>query len=190
MSRAIRPAILLAVFLTYGTIVTADSTGNINLFLGGKFLDEDDWPGGDTQGEFGVLATVGSDSWPVYVAIDVLGSTEDVHGIPGVIGTLEQWTLEFDVGVRKIWERGKARPFLGGGAAWITGGRDLLAFGDVVLADDDSALGVWACGGVFWRLGTHFNLGFEARVSRAKINLEGDVEAGGEHVGLLLGWGW
>ena len=28
-------------------------------------------------------------------------------------------TVEIDLGVRKIWERGKARPFLGGGIAVV-----------------------------------------------------------------------
>jgi hypothetical protein len=43
---------------------------------------------------------------------------------------------------------------------------------------------------VFWRLGRRFNIGIEARVTRGEITIGPfDVEAGGEHFGLLLGFG-
>ena len=55
---------------------------------------------------------------------------------------------------------------------------------------DDDGTGFWVDGGVFWRLGRRFNAGFEARVSRGEISLfDTDLEAGGEHIGFVLGFG-
>ena len=95
---------------------------NLNFVLGGKTLDADDWPLGDDQGEIAFLSTFGPERWPVQVAIDIVGSgsTESSFSVtaPGLEirgEDLTQSTLEIDVGVRKIWETGRARPFVGGG---------------------------------------------------------------------------
>ncbi len=106
---------------------------------------------------------------------------------PGV-ATLDEWTAEIDLGVRKDWPRGRTRPFIGGGLGIIGGSRELLALPGVVASNDDSALGLWIDGGVVWRLGKRFELGLEGRFSRAEIQLEEDVEAGGAHLLLLFGW--
>jgi hypothetical protein len=54
-----------------------------------------------------------------------------------------------------------------------------------------SALGLWIGGGIYWRLGSRFNIGLAARYSSASVELFGvDVEAGGPMYGMLLGWGW
>ncbi|TNF73177.1 MAG: hypothetical protein EP299_08635, partial [Acidobacteria bacterium] len=38
---------------------------NINVVLGGKFLDKDDWPLGDNQGALAIQTTFGPKKWPV-----------------------------------------------------------------------------------------------------------------------------
>jgi hypothetical protein len=181
--------------------------------LGGKLLDSDDWPVGDSQGSLAFLSTFGPQSWPVQVAIDVVGSSavEDSFNIsrPGIEIRGEevvQSTFEFDVGVRKVWRLGRARPFVGGGLAIIQAqqeraiffpppfddeGNELLPRPPVIVSDSDESPGGWVDGGIFWRLGKRFNLGLEARFSAAQVKLSGrDVQAGGVSVGLILGWGW
>jgi len=56
----------------------------------------------------------------------------------------------------------------------------------------DTATGVWLDGGAFWRPGKHFNIGVEARVSRATTEPVTGVgmEAGGFHLAMILGFGW
>ncbi len=205
----------LALALTVNSIPASAET-NLNFVLGGKFLDSDDWPSGDPQGSLAFLSTFGPDSWPVQVAIDVLGSatSEDSFNISGpgfeVKGEeLVQSTFEFDVGVRKIWRSGRARPFVGGGLAFIWGQQERARFvrppfeipprpgipvppvPPVIVSDSDSAPGAWIDGGIFWRLGQRFNLGLEGRFSVAELKLGGrDVQAGGVNIGLILGWGW
>jgi hypothetical protein len=79
---------------------------------------------------------------------------------------------------------------VGGGLAVIGAGREFVV-GSLSLSESDSAPGVWADGGVFWRLGKQFNIGIDARFSSATVTIDGeDVQAGGFHLGLMLGWGW
>jgi hypothetical protein len=165
--------------------------GDVNFFLGGKKLDDDDWSDSDVdvseQGEFGAQISVGKAAWPVRIAIDVLGSSkEDEIGLLDVEGK----TSEIALGVRKIWTKGKVRPFVGGGLVHVSAEGEFAA-GGFDVSDDDSAGGLWADGGVFWRLGQRFNIGFDVRLSAAEVELfQVDTEAGGSHLGLLLGWGW
>jgi hypothetical protein len=167
---------------------------NINFALGGKALDEDDWGDADGQGLFGVKTTFGKPDWPVYVALDSIGSgkTEQQLVTTPVLAEVDlfQATSEFDAGVRKIWKAGKARPFVGGGFGIITG-RQETNIQLLTIDDTDSTLGLWLNGGCFWRLGKRFNIGVDLRLSAGEVELFGrDVQAGGTSLALLLGWGW
>jgi len=155
---------------------------DVNFILGNKTLDEDDWEPFEDQGELAVCASFGKVEWPVRIALDLTGSYDDTH----FLGTeVSGSTSEFDVGVRKIWKRNKTRPFLGGGLAFVTG-RFEIGSSDF----DEDGVGAWIDGGAFWRLGKRFNIGVEARISRAEVSFGSvDVEAGGEHIGLILGFG-
>jgi len=56
---------------------------------------------------------------------------------------------------------------------------------------DDSSIGIWLNGGIYWTLGEAFNLGFELAYSHAKVTVFGeDANAGGGHAGILLGYHW
>lgn len=165
-----------------------DYTGNVNFFLGQKSLDSDDWAPLDDQGEFGVLVDFKQRSWPVSVAIDILVSADEetVLGSP-----VDGITSEINGGVRKIWEvtGSSVRPYIGGGLALIAA--DLERRNFTTVSDDDNSLGIWLNAGVYWTLGQSFNLGLDLRYSKAEVTLFGvDVEAGGTHAGLILGYHW
>jgi hypothetical protein len=193
----------LAVFalLAVAPVAHAKSTGQVNFFLGQKFLDAGDWDPVDKQGEFGVVMTFGQTDWPVHIAADLLGSTDEGEIFDPLLGEIDVTgsTFEVDFGVRKIWSKGKVHPYVGGGLALVSAKVELdSSFGDVD-ADDDGG-GAWLGGGIFWRLGQRFNIGSDVRWSTAEVGSDGasgqggvfveDVEAGGLHIGLLLGFGW
>ncbi len=156
---------------------------DFNIIYGTKSM-EDAWaPFEDQQSLMGQL-TVGDDNWPVYLAVDFLLSDESAQGEFYNEGS----TRELAVGARKIWDHSRVRPFIGAGITRIEG-----EFSRDALRVDDATLGLWLDAGIFWRLGDSFNLGIEGRISRASVEIGPDrskVEAGGEQLGLLVGFGW
>jgi hypothetical protein len=151
----------------------------------------------DEHDEGGILIDFKPKNWPISIAIDILFSSEEEDVSVAVLnfGTfnaeLEGKTTEFNLGVRKIWDNPSVvRPFIGGGIAFITAEIEGKAFG-VSVSDSDTGVGVWFDGGVYFTLFEHFNLGVDVRWSAAEVNLfEVDGEAGGWHVGGLIGFHW
>jgi hypothetical protein len=179
------PALALLFFvagLIGPTLAHADSKGNVNFIIGGKGLDSD-WEPNEDQGEFGAEVTWGPADWPIAFATDILASSAggDLLGIE-----INDQSSELAFGVRKIWEAGRARPYIGGGIAKIDAQREANG-----VTNEDSTLGGWIGAGIFWRLGSRFNIGLAARVSRGEVTVATTKgEAGGSHAGLILGWGW
>ena len=163
-------------------------SGNANFILGTKTLDDNDWAPFDEQVAFGVLVDFKQQSWPISIAIDLLGSLDE-ETVLGV--DTEASTTEFDIGIRKIWEvsGSSIRPFIGGGLALVNA--EIKATNVVTASIDDDGTGIWLNGGVYWTLGQHFNLGLQARYSKAEVQFLGvDIEAGGTTAAVMLGYHW
>jgi hypothetical protein len=165
----------------------AESTGDVNFILGTKQLDKNDWQPVESQGEFGVEVTWGGSHWPIRIATDYLASTRE-DNLPGTGLRVQGTTWEWAFGVRKVWENKAVRPYVGGGLMMAAAQSEVKTIGK----EDDFGFGAWVGGGVFWRLGTRFNIGVAGRISGAKVDLGSatGVQAGGSHLGLILGWGW
>jgi hypothetical protein len=172
-------------------------SGNVNLFLGAKFLEEDDWEPIDEQVEGGILVDFKQRRFPLSIAIDLLYSGDDqdigvhVFGF-GTFGThVESRTTEVNIGVRKIWERSETvRPFIGGGVALINAELESKTLG-ASESDDDIGVGAWIDAGIYWTLNRQFNIGIDARWSRAEVDLFGVTgQAGGWHIGAMAGFHW
>ena len=179
----------LAVLLLAPAMTFAD--GNANFLIGTKQLDSDDWEPLEDQDALGLELSFGKSTWPIHIAVDLFttSATEDDFtvnlGLPVTVD-LEGSTMELDLGARKVWGKNMTRPFLGGGLAAIYA--DLDAEID---QDDDVGMGLWVGGGVFWRIGSRFNIGGSVRYSDVSVNLfEVDGDAGGLTYGVILGWGW
>jgi opacity protein-like surface antigen len=152
----------------------------------------------------------GKHEWPVMLAVDILGSAADdtfsyyYYDYAYSYGYNEDVdfhasTFELDLGARKTWEfaNSNIRPYIGGGLAGISGHVSVdvdTPFGSASDSQSDTGLGYWVGGGIYWKLGQKLNLGFNARYSSADVEFDrfdtGKVDAGGTHVGLLLGWGF
>ena len=190
-------AVLAAAALTFSP-AQAGFDGEVNFFLGQKSLDDFWSPSLDTQTEFGAVMSFGQDDWPVHIAADVLTSARGTAAYDPSVGssTTNGLTFEIDAGVRKIWKAGQVRPYIGGGVG-VIGAALMFNFGFDSVAAIDAALGIWADTGVFFRLGSHFNIGLDLRYSSAKVDLDlgsgigaRDVNAGGFSYVLLMGFGW
>ena len=150
-------ATILAVVVLCAGATAAQAQTNINLTAGSKLLDSESWGNNDQQGAFGLQTTLGPKEWPVQIAVDFVGSGTvadnprlstsgaDIEYRGGE--ELFQTTFEFDLGVRKIWETGKARPYVGGGLAMIYGRQernveiDLESRAERLLGENGAALG-------------------------------------------------
>ena len=173
-------------------------TGNVNLFLGAKFLDDEEWEPVDTQAEGGLLIDFRHRVLPFNLAIDFLYSRDEddvdveMLGLGKVRAEVVGQTWEVDLGLRKIWEQPRVlRPFLGGGVALVHAEIEASARGESV-SDRDTVLGVWLDTGLYLTLSRRWNVGIEGRWSWAKADLlevdDGDI--GGWHLGALAGVHW
>ncbi len=190
-------AVIAAAALTF-TPARAKADGHVNFFLGEKSLSGADWEPLEDQFAFGAVMSFGRDDWPVHIAVDVLTSFDQTTMYDPFLGdvTFTGTTFEVDMGVRKIWKKGRVLPYLGAGIGIMGAGVEADGDFDTESAAD-AGFGFWADTGVFFRLGSHFNLGLDLRYSSADVDLDfgdgfvaSDVNAGGFSYGLLLGFGW
>lgn len=208
MRKAILSAFIMCFVLSCPALARSDAdtnrddwtpnywTGSVNIFLGIKALDEDDWEPVEIHDQIGAVVDVKQRSWPVSIAVDFVASSDDqgTISLPG-IGTVsleaEAKTRELDLGVRKAWESaGSIRPYFGGGIGVFWAELEGRTTGSRV-SDDDTEIGLWLGAGVTWTIHEHFNFGVDFRWSRSEVTLHGvDIEAGGYHTGLLLGYRW
>lgn len=192
-------AVTIAIVLALPGLSRADTTGDVNFKPGVKMLDENDWEPVEDQTAVGVSVSWGKETWPVHFLIDYLISVAEDEVSPGV--DKQGATAELGFGIQKTWRPGRTRPFLNGGLALVLADIEFSGSG-VSASESDASAGAFVGGGVFWRLGSRFNIGVSARYSTAEatfefldlgggITLEDlEVEAGGIHTGLILGWGW
>src|SRR4051812_9218689 len=105
MNRKLRVSFFLMLALGMGAAHMARASeesgvrGNILGFLGVKSLDHDDWDPVDDHLAYGVQSDFRGRSWPLSLAIDIIGSG-DKRQKDGVNFTGA--TLEVDLGVRKL----------------------------------------------------------------------------------------
>lgn len=183
---------LAAVVSAVGSPALGDDwSGDIDLLLAGKHLSAQDWGPTDRQGELGLMSNWQDRAWPVALAFDLLAARRDADFQEGGFNWQHAQTTEMDVGARKIWRPGDiVRPYAGGGLTLASA--ELERTGPAGSASDSSGgVGLWLGGGVAWTLGQAFNIGVDAKFSRAEVDLLGaQRNAGGFHLGLLLGYHW
>ncbi len=164
-------------------------SGNVNFLLGTRTMMDDDWDDFEVQdqGMFGLNVDLKLPAMP-GIEFGFLGSRADGDT---QFTEADVSLSELFAGVNKTWEVGAARPFIGGGLTirTITTEIEVLT---IEFDDDDTDLALYFHGGVFWRLGDHFNLGFDFRtVVGGEMELfNNDVNANSWAGSLILGYGW
>jgi len=164
-------------------------TGNINIFLGMKYLDSDDWMEEfQEQAEAGILFDIKKIDWPVCVVFESMYSIgeEEIQGID-----FEVSTSEILLGIGKTWvPNATIRPYLRVGINYaLLEQKDRFVPSSDTL--DESGTGFAISGGIYWTMSQHFNLGLSARYSKSTIDMgDSKVEAGGTHSGLVIGYHW
>lgn len=161
-------------------------TGNLAGFFGAKALDKHDWAPAEDHREAGVVADLRSASFPVSAEVRVLRSRSRTEFEPTTSEFVRLETTELDLGARKTWGGGPGpRPYLAGGVARIDADLTFVGVGTA----SDSAVGIWAAGGMYWVLAEHLSLGADLMVSTAEVDFGTTTQAdvGGGHFNLWIG---
>jgi len=172
------------------------SMGNINVLLGQRNLEENDWKPVHEQALLGVEADFKGKNWPVSLLLGFSGSKEDdnailINGFNVSNAKLEGSTREFFVGARKYFFPGDGlMPYLNGGISFIKAkiAGSIAGFG---LSGDDSSTGLFFGGGAIYRFGS-FNIGFDLRLLTGSDLTIGAVSATADYsqFALIVGYGW
>ncbi|MGA1867728.1 MAG: hypothetical protein ACMUJM_04185 [bacterium] len=171
--------------------------GNFNIFLGQKMLRQDEWGPVEKQVEFGAQFDLMKNSWPVSITMEYLTSKDDGVIFDPQIGDIDVTgkTSEFNLGLKKIRLLSKyIDGFIGGGLSSVRAECIGKAWGIKVSTSDEN-LGYWVSGGISLTTPHSINIGFELKYSNAKVELfdeadDPEAEAGGIHIGLLVGYHW
>ncbi len=169
-------------------------TGNINALIGGKGLDEDEWEPAEGHAAFGIMFDARPRAWPISFVVNLIGSAGGDEDDDTDIETTAS-TGELQLGIKKIFGDGGDGAF----RAWVAGGVSFMSASIVIdrpnqdeIDEDDSAIGGWVGGGVYWTIARHFNIGPALQFSHGQeVELFGvDRQPGGVLVGLELGYHW
>ena len=182
----------------------AFADGNVNFLIGERRLQNDFWNQTDLdrQGLFGMNFDYGESTWPVGAMFGVHTSGvfdwESHNDDFGFGSEPEAVVLELSAGAAWMPLQGRTRPYIGAGlsrvGAWV----------DLASDDADGTFAYYAHAGVFWRLGSNFNFGFDVRTLQGadlrfdatKLGLTGypnnrvEVDADGTQVAFAIGFGW
>jgi hypothetical protein len=179
-----------------GSQAWAAPGGNVNFLFGERALGSDLWGETDRPHAFGVMADYEGQAWPVRLEGGIFVSSATADFTEPLLPTrteIENRISELAFGLNQTWDRhGRTRPNIGGGLAWVVAGSDTRSEFLADTHDDAQALGVYAHGGMFWRVGATFNLGFDVRLmGTTNFDLFGQSgNAAYGQVGLVFGWGW
>lgn len=206
LTRRFAPAVgaLIATLLILSATPALASQGNANFVLGSRSLQDDEfWEPNETQGVFGVTVSFGPDHWPVSLAAGTYLSAKEESvsfsdpNFGSIHGDFITAIVEFTFGVQKTWAMDAHRPYFGGGLASVGAAAEFDGPGGADVDDDDQSFGLYIEGGIFWRLGSRFNIGVHTRGlfgTDADFDFGGSITAQGDvdyvQAGLILGWGW
>jgi len=178
--------ILLSISITSLASAQSDATNNAQLFLGAKALDKY-WEPADEQDEFGILADFHEDSWPVGIAIGYFRA----KGESDPAGFMETKTTELQIGIKKVWNNSNTVHFsLGGGLTFASLEASIPVLS---ITEDDSGIGIWLSGAIYWTIGENFDIGLQAMSSAAEgeyVSGTETAEIGGGHFGFTVGTHW
>jgi hypothetical protein len=177
---------------TEGRIDAAAPRTTIDLLVGLRQLDEDDWAPVDEQTAFGVQAAYEGDGAAVGFEVGLSRSSEDeTMFVPGFGDfDFESEIVEASFGLHKSFAPSPTvRPYVGAGLAWAM----VDAKGSVAGAsadDDDGSPGFYAHGGVAYESGGGLRLGADLRTLIGTdvelFGASGDVDY--VQLALFLGW--
>jgi hypothetical protein len=169
-------------------------TGNVHFLIGQTYLG-DFWKPLDEPAAFGVEVDFGPSRSIVHVAMAWSGSYDSGRVTTpyfGRTGDVAVGFLEFSAGFLVLPVRkAPVRPYFGAGALRVFASTDSGA-NAWNGGDNDSSFGFYANAGIFFKVGDHFDIGFDGRIVRETkillVGVEGDADY--EQINMLIGFSW
>ena len=164
-------------------------TGNVNLAIASKMLDEDQWSPYHEHASFSysIDFTRRSSGWGIVLGGVASSHNDDENDAESSSNNEEVTTEEARLGLIKTWFlTEKFRVYGSGGAALIKG---TISTNSTKIEDEES--GTYFEVGFYWTLINAINLGFVFDTSTADIILNNTTyNAGGSRAGLIIGYHW
>ncbi len=172
--------------------------GNVNFVLGARTMRDDAWGDLQDQGAFGVAVDFSPEDWPIHFVFGAQVSAQEdddeeffffEDSLTGVVGELSFGAVFLPN------TNTTTRPYIGAGLVRTATAIDLDGeFGEDEDEDRDSdnSWGYYANAGVYWRLGTRFNIGIDGRLVRGTDEVVFGQRRSAQYgqIGLLLGFGF
>jgi len=169
-------------------------TGDVNISIGRRNLNPDNWKPVEGQTALGIDANFGKKEWPVRILLGASssignGTVSDSGGSYDVEGK----TTELSAGARVGRSYSGFTPYLAAGASWITA--EVASNPNTSVkksATDSFKPGYFITGGVTYRFQKIFNIGVAARyLGWTDVTLFGaNGDADYIQYSLVIGWGW
>jgi len=185
----------LVLFAAAGSLATPAHAGDVNLNftpLSGRSLDKDLWSPVEDQWGFGGTVDFGEKGHPLHFALGLhfgVGAKDNADAANNDFAST-MTELSFG-GTFAMQSKGRMRGYIGGGVSFVGARLDVDTFAGNVHDSDDS-IGGWIEGGMAWRLGSHFSIGFAGRgllgTDITLFGVSGDADY--FEFGPLLGWSW
>jgi hypothetical protein len=186
-------ALALAASVVAAPVALADGmAGDTQFLIGQRWLDDERWKPLDEPSSFGFETSFGPSSSIARAALgfsvswdkaDVVTPYFDETG--DVYDAFLQFSAGFEINPVK---KAPVRPYIGAGVLqmYASTGTDWDFF------DGDSSFGFYGSLGMYFKVGDHFNMGFDGRIVRGTdIHLAGrDLDADYEQASILIGFSW
>ena len=175
-------------------------SGNVNLLLGMKMLNKDDWFPSEVHVGTGLGFDIRRTNWPFDIYIEYIRSSGKGYDGPT---DMESATSEFNLGIRYIIKTEKSGVmFLGIGPSFSKASTEIIhevdtfdevtfrdEYENVSVVDDDTGYGIWISWGTYTTLKDLFNIGLGFKYTIAPVTiLDIDTDAGGGHLYLKTGF--
>ena len=179
-------ALTMLLLLTVSMTHADELSGHISGFIGGKLLNNSDWPDLDKHFAMGVIFDIKKYSWPISIALDILdtGGKHDHEGMTDL-----GHSTEYHLGVRKyiINQDSKIQPYIGGGVSFMYAEQE-YEVNNMTVTQDDRGVGSWFGAGMYYEINPRFVLGLDVRYSQGEVTLfNKERDAGGVYAGITGG---
>jgi hypothetical protein len=184
--------ILWAAAVAAAPLFAAEVNLNVYPFSWRKMGDSTLWDEVDDQYSLGGMVDFGAKGSALHAVVGLHTGVGAQDFSNPLINDLLATESELSFGLAGVWHlKNGTCPYVSGGLSFVNAELKVdLPGGEV--SDNDESLGFFVEGGVYWRLGKHFNLGMYGRVlGGTSLTLFGtDGDADYWEFGPMIGWSW